>query len=103
MDTENYEQLMIPKGVLGNALDFLIPNSTAVVLMSEGNPILIELPPSVELIVKDCDPMVKNATATNVMKECVMETGLKTRVPDFINVGEKLRISTTDGSYQSRA
>jgi elongation factor P len=100
MDAENYDQLTIP---LGNALDYLIPNATAVVLMNDGNPILIELPPSVELIVKACDPGIKNATVTNVMKECEMETGLKTRVPDFINIGEKLRISTADGAYQSRA
>jgi elongation factor P len=103
MDAENYDQLTIPAGVLGNALNYLIPNATAVVLMNDGNPILIELPPSVELIVKACDPGIKNATVTNVMKECEMETGLKTRVPDFINIGEKLRISTADGAYQSRA
>lgn len=103
MDAETYEQMTISGDVLGDALLYLRPNATAVVLMHDGNPILIELPPSVELTVKSCDPAVKNATVTNVMKEAVMETGLKTRVPDFINIGETLRISTADGSYQSRA
>ncbi|CAG0994877.1 Elongation factor P [Phycisphaerales bacterium] len=103
MDTENYEQATIHKDVLGDALLYLRPNAQTNVLMHDGNPILVELPPSVELTVKHCDPGVKNATVTNVMKEAEMETGLKTRVPDFINIGEALRISTADGAYQSRA
>ncbi|MBI1189621.1 MAG: elongation factor P [Tepidisphaera sp.] len=103
MDGETYEQYTIPEDVLGDALLYLRPNAHTNVLMHDGNPILIELPASVELTVKVCDPGVKNGTVTNVMKECTMETGLKTRVPDFINIGEKLRISTADGAYQSRA
>jgi elongation factor P len=103
MDTENYEQMVIPEGVLGDALKYIRPNGTTIVLLYDGNPISIELPASVELIVKECEPGVRNATATNVMKEATMETGLKTRVPSFINTGEALKISTADGSYLSRA
>lgn len=103
MDAENYEQITLSPSVLGDALLYLRPNSQTNILMHDGNPILVELPASVELTVKECDPAVKNATVTNVMKECLMETGLKTRVPDFINIGEKLRINTADGAYQSRA
>ncbi len=103
MDAENYEQLTISADVLGDALLYLRPNASTGVLLHEGNPIVVELPASVELTVKQCDPGMKNATVTNVMKEAEMETGLKTRVPDFINVGETLRISTADGAYQSRA
>ena len=51
----------------------------------------------------DTQPAIKGATATNQLKEATMETGLKTRVPGFILTGETLRISTADGSYQSRA
>jgi elongation factor P len=103
MDNENYEQIIINENVLGDALLYLRPNSQATILLHDGNPILVELPPSVELTVKQCDPGVKNATVTNVMKDAEMETGLKTKVPDFINIGETLRIATADGSYQSRA
>lgn len=103
MDTETYDQMVVHKDILGDALLYLKPNTQGVVLCHDGNPISIELPPSVELAVKDCDPGVRNATATNVMKDTTMETGLKTKVPDFINVGETLRIATSDGSYQSRA
>jgi elongation factor P len=103
MDTETYEQYTLSGDVLGDALLYLRPNAHATVILHDGNPILVELPASVELTVKDCAPGVKNATVTNVMKEALMETGLKTRVPDFINQGEVVRISTVDGSYQSRA
>lgn len=103
MDTENFDQITLNPAVLGEALLYLRPNARTVVLFSESRPILVELPLAVELTVKDCAPGVRNATATNVMKEAVMETGLKTRVPDFINIGETLRISTQDGSYMARS
>ena len=103
MDAENYDQMVLHKDVLGDALKYMNPNTSAVVLCIDGNPVSIELPPTVELKVTQCDPAVKNATVTNVMKDAAMETGLKTKVPDFINIGEVLRISTVDGAYQSRA
>ncbi|MBL0927581.1 MAG: elongation factor P [Phycisphaerales bacterium] len=102
MDTSSFEQININDDVAGEAMKFLRPNAQTVVLLHEGNPILIELPASVELTVTDCAPGVKNATVTNVMKEAEMETGLKTRVPDFINKGETVKISTETGAYISR-
>lgn len=103
MDKETYDQITIGKAVLGDALLYLPANCEVNVLMYDGRALTIELPPSVELTVSDCPPGVKNATATNQTKEAEMETGLKTNVPAFINIGEKLKISTTDGSYLSRA
>ncbi|MBX3358096.1 MAG: elongation factor P [Phycisphaeraceae bacterium] len=103
MDSENFDQLVIPEKVLGDALLYLRPNSTTVVLMHDGNPICIEMPLSVELKIVDCAPGVKKATVTNVQKEAECETGLKIRVPDFIEVGETVKINTTDGSYVGRA
>ncbi len=103
MDTENFDQVTLIKSVLGDTLKYLRSNARTVVLFSEERPVLVELPASVELTVADCAPAVKNATVTNVMKDAKMETGLDTRVPDFINIGETLRISTADGSYLSRS
>ena len=103
MDNENFDQMVIGPAILGDALKFLRPNTTAVVLLYDGNPVLIELPPSVDLTVKDCPPEVKGATVTNQTKDAVMETGLTVRVPAFIKAGETLRIATETGEYQSRA
>jgi elongation factor P len=103
MDLETYDQMVVPADVLGDALKFLKPNTEANVLCSEGNPVTIDLPASVELKVTDTPPGIKGATATNRLKEATLETGLKTRVPEFILVGETIKVSTADGAYQSRA
>lgn len=103
MDSETYDQIVMPKAVLGEALQYLRPNSQAIVLMHDGNPISIELPMAVELKITDTTPGIKKATVTNVQKEATCETGLKIRVPDFIEQGETVKINTTDGSYISRA
>jgi elongation factor P len=57
----------------------------------------------VDLKIKDTAPGIKGATATNQMKDAELETGLTTRVPPFIEVGETVRISTETGQYMSRA
>jgi elongation factor P len=103
MDIESYDQMVIPAKVLGDALKFLRPNSQTIVIMYDGNPISVELPPAVELTITDTTPGIKKATVTNVMKEATLETGLVTRVPDFIENGESIKIATSDGSYMSRA
>ena len=103
MDLENYDQVTIPPSVLGDALLYLKTNTQAVVLCTDGNPVTIELPTTVDLKIVDTPPGIKGATATNRLKEATLETGLKTKVPEFIATGEVIRINTTDGSYLSRA
>ncbi len=103
MDSENYDQLTIPADVLGDALLYLRPNAKTVVLCHNGNPLTVELPLVVELQITETPPGIKGATATNQLKEATCETGLKTRVPPFIENGETIRINTVDGSYASRA
>jgi elongation factor P len=103
MDQETFDQITINKDVLGDALLYMRPNTQAVVLCHDGNPITMELPAAVELTVTDTPPGIKGATATNRLKEATLETGLKTKVPEFITTGETIKVSTTDGSYLSRA
>lgn len=103
MDLESYDQIVIPADVLGDALLYLAPNAHITVLMYNENPVTVDLPASVELTVTETAPGIKGATATNQLKDAVCETGLKTKVPPFIVEGEKIKISTADGAYQSRA
>jgi elongation factor P len=103
MDGETFDQITISSEVLGDALLYIRPNTKAIVLTYNENPITIELPAAVELTVKDCPPGIKGATATNRMKDAEMETGLKVKVPEFITPGESIKVSTMDGSYLSRA
>ncbi|MEZ6234357.1 MAG: elongation factor P [Phycisphaerales bacterium] len=103
MDKDNFDQVTIPEDTFADSLKYLAPNASAVILFYENNPVSMELPAAVELVITECPPGVKNATATNQLKDATCETGLKTRVPAFINEGEKIKISTADGSYISRA
>jgi len=102
MNLSDYDQVELTPALLGDALQFLAPNSNCTVLFHEGNPVSMELPASVEVTVVDTPPGIKGATATNQLKEAMCDTGLKTRVPPFITNGEKIKVSTDDGSYISR-
>jgi elongation factor P len=102
MDLETYDQVDLSSDLLGDALQYLAPNTECVVLFHDEKPVSIELPASVEVTVTDTPPGIKGATATNQLKEAECDTGLKTRVPPFIGNGEKIRVSTEDGSYIGR-
>lgn len=103
MDSQTYDQITIPLEMVAGSEKYLKPDTTVTALMHEGNVVSIELPKVVELAVTETTPQPRGATATNQMKEALLETGLKTRVPPFIEVGEVIRISTEDGSYLARA
>lgn len=103
MNTENYEQIFLRKDLLGDATDFLIPNLKVSVEFYEGNPISVDLPPTVDLTVIETEPGLKGATVSNVTKPAKTDTGLIVQVPPFINEGEKIRVSTSEGAYMSRA
>jgi elongation factor P len=65
--------------------------------------ITVDLPMTVELIVTETPPVMKNATATAETKEAILETGLKIRVPPYLESGEKVKVDTRDGRFLSRA
>lgn len=103
MDCESFEQSTLSSDVLGDGLMYLKPNEKINGLHHDDKVISIELPQVVELEVTDAPPGIKNATATSVMKEATMETGLVVKVPEFINIGDRIRVNTETGEYQSRA
>ena len=103
MNTETFEQMHLVKDLLGDATDYLTPNLKVNVEFYEGKPISVELPPTVDLTVAETEPGIKGASVSNVTKAAKTETGLVVQVPPFINEGEKIRVSTSDASYQARA
>jgi elongation factor P len=103
MDLETYDQNHIPKEVFGDDILFLKPNTQLTALFHEGKVVSYDLPKTVDLQITETAPGIKGATATNQMKDAVLETGLKTRVPPFIEQGEVVRISTETKGYLSRA
>ena len=103
MDTENYEQIHMTEEVLGDAVNYIKPDSVIAVEFYGDAPVGIELPPTVDLKVVDTVPGIKGATASNQIKPATTETGLVVNVPPFINPGDTIRVSTESGEYLSRA
>ena len=103
MNIKNYEQMHLTKDLLGDAVNYLIPQLKVEVEFYEGKPISVELPPSVEMTITETEPSLKGATVSNVTKPATTDTGLVVQVPPFISTGERIRVNTTDGSYLERA
>jgi elongation factor P len=100
---ESFEQTMLKRETLGDAVDYLLPNLTIGVSYHDGKAVGIELPLVVEMTVVETEPGIKSATASSVTKPATLETGLVVQVPPFINEGEKIRVDTAEGAYMSRA
>jgi len=103
MNTENYEQLHLNKGTLGDSVDYLTPNLQIQVEFFDGKAVGIELPQTVELTIVETEPGLKSATASSVTKPAKTETGLIVQVPPFINEGVRIKVDTAEGVYLSRA
>jgi elongation factor P len=103
MDTSTYEQLHIDAEALGDNVNYLIPDALIKVEFFGSEPVGIELPPTVDLLVNDTAPGIKGATASNQIKPARLETGLVVNVPPFVNTGDKVRVNTETGEYLSRA
>ena len=102
MDAQDYEQFALPPAVVGDGARFLLENMTVQVSLNEGNPLFVELPVTVELIVAQTDPGLQGDRSTGGTKPATMETGAEIQVPLFINTGDKLKVDSRDGSYLGR-
>ena len=102
MDTSSFEQIQISAEALGDSKDYLIADAIIRVEFYDVEPVGIELAPTVDLVVKETVPGIKGATASAQIKPATLETGLVVNVPSFVNEGDKVRVSTETGEYQSR-
>jgi len=103
MNTQTYEQIHLGQDVLGDAMNYLVPNTLLKVEFFESKPIGVALPDTVDLKVVHTEPTVQKATASAVMKPAQLETGLTIQVPPFINEGDTVRVDTTEARYVQRA
>jgi elongation factor P len=102
MDRETFEQFEMNADQVGDAAPFMKEGMTLDILTQDEIPISLELPFTVDLTVVDTPPGFKGDTASGSTKPATLETGVVVNVPFFINVGDKLRIDTRDGSYIER-
>ncbi len=103
MDQETFEQIELPREFMGEMADYLQDGTAVQMEFYEEKPIGCEIPEQVILKVTDTEPVVKGQTAANSYKPAVLENGVRTAVPPFVGVGEKIIVSTADGSYVRRA
>lgn len=102
MDKETYDQIYVPKELLGEKLNLLVENEELSVAMNGDEPLSVELPLAVVRKVEHCEPGVKGDTATGATKPATVEGGAVVNVPLFINEGDRIKINTAEGSYVER-
>ena len=103
MDAESYDQITLDDQALGDAAPWLAEGMRILVEMLEGRPIGIELPKTVEAVVRETEAVVKGQTAARSNKPATLENGATVQVPPFINVGDKVVVDPGELRYVERA
>lgn len=103
MDNKTFDQMSISAATVGDAANYMLENTEAIVAIHENNPLYIELPASVELTVTYTEPGLQGDRSSGGTKPATVETGIQIQVPLFIKQDEKIMVDTRDGSYQGRA
>lgn len=103
MDLENYEQYEMEANDFEEVSPFVLEGLEVVLGIFEGRMVNVELPMTVELLVTETAPALKNATATAQTKEAILETGHRLQVPPYLESGERIKVDTRDGRFISRA
>jgi len=103
MDNKNFDQMTISAATVGEASNYMLENTEAIVAIHDDNPLYIELPASVELMVTYTEPGLQGDRSSGGTKPATVETGIEVQVPLFIKQEEKILVDTRDGSYQGRA
>lgn len=102
MDMGSYDQIHISETTVGDNAKWLLENQDAIVALHEGNPLYVELPVTVELVITYTEPGMQGDRSTGGTKPATVETGAEIQVPLFITQGEKVKVDTRDGSYLGR-
>ena len=103
MNPSNYEQVMVPAGMLGDDAAYLGENMDCDLLMFDGKPVSIKLPQRVTLEITETEPVVKGQTASGSYKPAMMSNGIRVMVPPHIGTGTRIIVNTEDGAYVERA
>jgi elongation factor P len=102
MDTDTYDQITVPAATVGDAANFMLESTSAMVATNEGVPLYVELPPSVTLMVTYTEPGLQGDRSSAGTKPATLETGYQIQVPLFLESDTKVKVDTRDGSYLGR-
>ena len=103
MEPETFEQIVVPKDVVGEQAIWLIENMSCSLSLHEGTPIAIELPQRVVFEIVEAEPVMKGQTASSSYKPAKLANGARIMVPGHIGTGVRVVVMTEDGSYVERA
>jgi elongation factor P len=102
MDTDTYDQITVPAATVGDAANFMLESTNAMVATNDGVPLYVELPPSVTLMVTYTEPGLQGDRSSAGTKPATLETGYQIQVPLFLESDTKVKVDTRDGSYLGR-
>jgi elongation factor P len=103
MDSDSFEQVTVPRELIGDPADFLMDGMVCKVMLYEGTPLSVEIPSSVVMEVVEADPVVRGQTASSSYKPGKLENGRRVMIPPFIETGTRIVVNTADASYVERA
>lgn len=103
MDTETYEQHLLPAEMLGDKTAYLQDGMMITVESYNGDPILVRVPAKVTQTVVETEPVIKGQTAASSDKPAKLDNGVRVMVPPFVNTGDRIIVNTEDDSYVERA
>ena len=103
MDKETYDQVSLPRDLMGDAAAFLQDGMDVVMELYEEEAISVQLPDQIEATIVEADAVVKGQTASSSYKPAVLSNGVRTSVPPHVAAGTRVVVMTSDGSYVERA
>lgn len=103
MESDTFDQFTMPDDILGDSRPFMTDGMAVHVDFIDGKPISVELPLQVICEVVETEPVVKGQTVSSSYKPAILNNGVRTMVPPFINVGDKIVVGTAEASYVERA
>lgn len=102
MDTQTFDQVNINPVALGDAADYLVENSVAIIATYNDEIVSVEIPASVELEIANTEPGLQGDRVSGARKPATLQTGKTIQVPLFINVGDRVKVDTRSGDYITR-
>lgn len=104
MDNENYTPYNLNKDSIADQILFITEDTTGIqVVIVDDQPVALDMPSNVDLVVIETDPSIKGGSATARTKPATLSTGLVVQVPEYISSGEKLKVSVEERKFVSRA
>lgn len=102
MNGETFEQFEVSSDLVGDGAGYLKEGDSLQLQFFDGNPINVELPKNVPLLVTYTEDVVKGDTTSSVLKDAELETGITVKVPAFIKQGDLISVDTATGAYRER-